>query len=132
MNAKQVRLLRWLALAVIAGVAGWALYRLGVILVSVASIGSASFLRLLLAAYASLVAGYLFSAVLTPIAPGRRYTAAVGLVFVVVVVAATLMLQENDAGPIPSVLLGLSLVVGSFGYALRVRGFSEAVSTRDS
>ncbi len=132
MKAKQVRLLRWMAFLAVSGLAGWALYHLGDLLVSVASAGSVSFLRLLLAAYAALASGYLFSAVLTPIAPGRRYTSAVGLVFVVVVVAAALMLQEKDAGPIPSVLLGLSLVVGAFGYALRVRGFSEAVSMRDS
>ena len=128
MREKQARLLRWLVFLVATGVAAWLLFRLGDVLVSVASVGSAGFLRLLLTAYACLVVGYFFSAILTPIAPGRRYTVAVGLVFVVVVVAAALMLQDNEvAGPIPAVLLGISLVVGAFGYALRVRGFTETM-----
>jgi cell division protein FtsX len=50
-----------------------------------------------------------------------------------VVIAAALMLADTpEAGPIPAVLLGISLVIGAFGYALRVRGFSETVSGRES
>ncbi len=132
MKAKQTRILRWLLLALVTAVGGWLAYLLGGLLVNVAAGGSAGFLRLLLGAYAALVVGYFFGAVLTPIAPGRRYTVAVALVFVTVIVAAALMLRDSSsAGPIPPVLLGTSLVVGAFGYAIRVRGFSEAVSGRE-
>ena len=132
MKRKQMRILRWLFLFLATAVAGWLAFLLGGLLVTLAAGGSPGFLRLLLAAYAALAAGYAFGAVLAPIAPGRHYIVAVGLVFVTVIVAVSLMLQDNaNTGPIPAVLLGTSLVVGAFGYALRVRGFSEAVSGRE-
>lgn len=132
MKAKPAQLLRWFFLVLLTAVGGWLAYRLGGILVTLASNGSLGFLRLLVAAYAALVSGYLFSALITSVAPGRRYTVAVALVFVTVIVAAALMLDDrSEVGPIPSVLLGLSLVVGAFGHALRVRGFSETVSGRE-
>lgn len=132
MKAKQTRYLRWLLLLLVTAVAAWLAYGLCGLLVGLASGGSAGFVRMLLAAYAALVTGYAFGAILTPIAPGRRYTVAVGMVFVTVVIAAALMLRDSAvAGPIPAVLLGTSMVVGAFGYALRVRGFSEAVAGRE-
>ncbi len=132
MNAKRARLLRWLVLVLLTAVGGWIVYLLGGVLVALAAGGSAGLIRMLVGAYAALAAGFLFCALLTRLAPGRRYTVAVGLVFVTVVVAAALMLDDkSESGPIPAVLLGISLVVGAFGYALRVRGFSEAVSGRE-
>ena len=84
-------------------------------------------------AYAALAAGFLFCALLTRLAPRRRYIVAVSLVFVTVVIAAALMLADRaQSEPIPAVLLGISLVIGAFGYALRVRGFSETVSGREA
>jgi len=131
-NAKRARLLRWLVLVLLTAVGGWIVYLLGGVLVALAAGGSAGLIRMLVGAYAALAAGFLFCALLTRLAPGRRYTVAVGLVFVTVVVAAALMLDDkSESGPIPAVLLGISLVVGAFGYALRVRGFSEAVSGRE-
>ncbi|MCK5446877.1 MAG: hypothetical protein KAJ43_01985, partial [Gemmatimonadetes bacterium] len=131
-NAKRARLLRWLVLVLLTAVGGWIVYLLGGVLVALAAGGSAGLIRMLVGAYAALAAGFLFCALLTRLAPGRRYTVAVGLVFVTVVVAAALMLDDkSEAGPIPAVLLGISLVVGAFGYALRVRGFSETVSGRE-
>lgn len=132
MKAKQTGFLRWLLLVLGTVVAGWLVYQLGGLLVNLAAGGSGGLLRMLLGAYAALAAGYLFAAVLTPIAPGRSYVVAVSLVFVTVVIAAAMMLRHSaNAGPIPPVLLGTSLVVGTFGYALRVRGFSEAVLGRE-
>lgn len=133
MDPKRVRLLRWLLLAVASAAGGWIVFQISGLLVTMAAGGSAGLLRILLGAYAALAAGFLFCALLTRIAPGRRYTVAVGLVFVTVIVAAALMLDDGtDAGPIPAVLLGISLVVGAFGYALRVRGFSETISGREN
>ena len=102
------------------------------LVVDLAGGGSAGLVRLLVGAYAALAVGFLFCALLTRLAPKRRYMVAVGLVFVTVVIAAALMLDDRpEAGPIPAVLLGISLVIGAFGYALRVRGFSETVSGRE-
>ena len=133
MKAKRGGLLPWLVLVLITLVGGWVVYQICGLLVDLAAGGSAGLLRLLVGAYAALENGFLFCALLTRLAPKRRYTVAVGLVFVTVVIAAALMLAETpEAGPIPAVLLGISLVIGAFGYALRVRGFSETVSGRDS
>lgn len=133
MKAKRGGLLPWLVLVLMTLVGGWIVYQICGLLVDLAAGGSAGLLRLLVGAYAALAAGFLFCALLTRLAPKRRYTVAVGLVFVTVVIAAALMLAETpEAGPIPAVLLGISLVIGAFGYALRVRGFSETVSGRDS
>lgn len=133
MKAKRTGILRWLLLVLVTVVGGWFAFRLGGLLVLLAAGGSPALLRLLLGAYAALASGYVFAAVVTQIAPGRRYAVAVALVFVTVTVAAALMLEDNsEGGPIPAVLLGISLVVGAFGYALRVRGFSETVSGREA
>jgi len=133
MKAKQTRRLRWFLLVLATVIGGWLALRFGGLLVVLAAGGSPGFLRLLLGAYAALVSGYVFAAVVTRIAPGRRYTVAVGLVFVTIIVAAALMLEDNpEGGAIPTVLLGTSLVVGAFGNALRVRGFSETVVGREA
>jgi hypothetical protein len=124
--------LRWAILAILTGVGGWIMHQLGELLVELVAGGSPGVLRTLLAAYAALASGFLFSALLTRLAPARRYMVAVGMVFVMVLVAATLMLGHRpQTGPLPTVVLGISLVVGAFGYALRVRGFSETVSGRE-
>lgn len=133
MSARRTRALRWLLLMVAVVVGGWVAYALGGVLVGLAVGGSAGLLRLLVAAYLSLASGFLIAGVLTRLAPSRRYVVAVALVFVMVCVAGALMIHHADeSGPVPVVLLGTSLVVGAFGYALRVRGFSEAVSGRES
>lgn len=132
MKAERPGLQRWLVLALGTVAGGWVSYALGGVLVGVALGGSAGFLRLLLAAYAALAAGFLITALVTRLAPGRRYVVAVALVFVMVVVAAALMLRySSEAGPLPAVLLGTALVVGAFGSAIRVRGFSESISGRE-
>ena len=132
MEAKQKRLVRWAVLLPVTFAGAWLAYRIGGLLLDSVLSGSLGIVRLLIAAYAALAAGYLFSAGTTRLAPGRRYTVAVGLVFVTLAVAAALMLRESDAAsPLPAVFLGTSLVVGAFGYALRVRGFTEAISARD-
>ncbi len=132
-KAKRARRLRWLLLTFLTAIGGWVVYQLVGFLVVLASGGSAGLLRMLFGAYAALAAGFLFCALLTRVAPARRYTVAVGLVFVTVAVAAALMVDDgSEAGSVPAVLLGISLVVGAFGYALRVRGFSETVSGSDT
>lgn len=122
----------WILLVVVTAVSGWLMYYVGGWLVRVAAGGRPALLWLLMGAYASLAAGFLFTALLARLAPARRYVVAVTLVFVMVAVAGALIFElSTETGPVPAALLGISMVVGAFGYALRVRGFSEAVSGRD-
>ena len=125
--------MRW-ALFILAAAAGsWLGYILGGLVLDSLLAGSLGLVRLLIASYAALAAGYLFSALVSRMAPGRRYPVAVALVFVTVLVAAALMLRDSAAdGPLPAVFLGTSLVVGAFGYALRTRGFTEAITGREA
>jgi hypothetical protein len=128
----KIRRLRWIAFLFATAIGGGLAYLLGGFLVVLAQGESLSLLRLLVSAYGALAAGYAFSAGVSRVAPGRRYAVSVTLVFVTVIVAAVLMLgRPSDQSPIAAVLLGTSLVVGAFGHALRVRGFSEAVSDRE-
>jgi multisubunit Na+/H+ antiporter MnhB subunit len=128
-KGKQARLLRWAILVIVTGAGGWLAYLLGLFLLDVSQGQPLGFVRLLIAAYVALAAGYMFSSVVNRVAPGKRYTVAVGLVFVMLGVAAALMLRkESPGGALPAVLLGTSLVVGAIGYALRVRGFTETAT----
>jgi len=132
LKEERTRLRSWPLLAVLTALGGGLVYAFGGFLVEITGHRSPGFVRMLLAGYAALATGFLFSALVTRVAPRRRYTVAVGLVFVMVLVAAALMLRHHpQAGPLPAALLGTSLVVGAFGYALRVRGFSESVSGRE-
>lgn len=122
----------WILLVVVTAFSGWAMYHIGGWLVRLAAGGRPAFLWLLAGAYAALAMGFLFSLLLTRLAPARRYVVAVGLVFVMVGVAGGLIFDFSpETGPVPASLLGTSLVVGAFGYALRVRGFSETFSGRE-
>ena len=82
MKAKRGGLLPWLVLVLMTVIGGWFVYQLCGLLVDLAAGGSGGLVRLLVGAYAALAAGFLFCALLTRLAPRRRYTVAVGLVFV--------------------------------------------------
>jgi hypothetical protein len=113
-------------------VAGTATYFLMGWLVRLAAGGEPALIWLLAGAYAALGTGFLVTALLARLAPKGRYLVAVALVFVMVGIAGALIFGlSGETGPIPASLLGTSLVVGAFGYALRVRGFSEAISGRE-
>lgn len=132
MQGKQTRLLRWATFGIVAAVGGWLTYLIGGVVLDSYFAGSLGILIVLAGLYSALAVGYLFAAFVSRVAPGRRYQVAVSLVFIMVAVAAALMLRNRSSvEPLPGVLLGLSLVVGSVGYALRVRGFTEAVTGRE-
>lgn len=128
MRRENVSLLRWLAVPVAAGSGAWLASFLSEVLLHLVQRDGFFLARLLVAGYVSLAAGFMFNWTVTHIAPKGRYFVAVALVFVMVVVAGVLMRnQAPDGDPLPAVLLGTSLVVGAFGYAVRVRGFTEPV-----
>lgn len=131
--AKRTRPSSWIPLGVMTGLASVGTYYLTAWLVRLAAGGEPAVVWLLGGAYSALAAGFLVTALLTRLAPSRRYVVAVTLVFVMVGIAGALIFAlSHEAGPVSASLLGISLVVGAFGYALRVRGFSEAVSGRES
>jgi hypothetical protein len=130
---KQSKPVRWGMLVVAAAGGAGLTYFLGAVLLDSLLSPSPGVIPLLIAAYAALAAGYVFAASATRLAPARRYSVAVALVFVTVGVAVALMRRDSlAAGPLPAVLMGASLVVGAFGYALRVRGFTEAITGREA
>lgn len=119
-------------LVAVAAAGGWVLYRTGGLVLDSVLAGSLGLVRVLLSAYVALAAGFLFAAFATRLAPARRYWVAVGVVFLTAGVAVALMLRDSPTeGPLPAVLIGTSLVLGSFGYALRRRGFTEAITGRE-
>ncbi len=80
----------------------------------------------LVMAYAYLAAGFVFAGTATKLAPDRRTTVALSMIGVALGVALLLVLR-GDHGFAASVIFGLSLLAGAIGYALRLRGFSEAL-----
>ena len=79
----------------------------------------------LVMAYAYLAAGFVFAGTATKLAPGRRTTVALSMIGIALGGALILVLR-GDHGFAASVIFGLSLLAGAIGYALRLRGFSEA------
>lgn len=130
MERERTRQVRWIASLIAMLIGGGVAYWLGSLLLELPQGDHPSFVRLLISAYGALVAGYVFTAGVARLAPGRRYPVSVALVFATVLVAAGLMLgRPSDQAPLSSVLLGVCFVLGAFGHALKVRGFSESVSS---
>lgn len=80
----------------------------------------------LVMAYAYMAAGFVFAGTATKLAPERRSTVALSMIGIALGGALILVLR-GDYGFAASVIFGLSLLAGAIGYALRLRGFSEAV-----
>jgi hypothetical protein len=79
----------------------------------------------LVTAYAYLAAGFVFAGTATKLAPARRAIVALSMIGIALGGALVLVLR-GDHGFAASVIFGLSLLAGAIGYALRLRGFSEA------
>jgi hypothetical protein len=110
----------------LASTGGWLAYVLAGRLVDVLGGGSDDWRLVLLVTYGFILFGYVFAALVTRIAPTRRYTVAVSLVFVTLLVAAALALEGGE-GSLAAAVFGVGLVIGSVGFALRLRGFTERV-----
>lgn len=82
----------------------------------------------LVMAYAYLAAGFVFAGTATKLAPARRTTVALSMIGIALGGALVLVFR-GDHGFAASVIFGLSLLAGAIGYALRLRGFSEALVT---
>lgn len=81
---------------------------------------------LLVMAYAHIAAGFVFAGTVTKIAPDRRTKVALAMIGVALG-AALLLLFRGDYGFGANLVFALSLLAGAIGYALRLRGFSEAL-----
>jgi drug/metabolite transporter (DMT)-like permease len=126
-----MQLLRWLTVFAVAAGGGWLAYSLAELALGRVSSGSADWRLLLLLGYGFLILGYVFAALGTSLAPSGRYSVAVSLVFVTVLVAALLVLG-NDASFFPATLLAIALVAGAVGHAMRLRGFTERISVSEA
>ena len=81
---------------------------------------------LLVIAYAYMAAGFVFAGTATKLSTELRSTVALSMIGIALGGALILVLR-GDYGFAASVVFGLSLLAGAIGYALRLRGFSEAV-----
>lgn len=80
----------------------------------------------LVMAYAYLAAGFVFAGTATKLAPARRTIVALSMIGIALGGALVLVVR-GDHGFAASAIFGLSLLAGAIGYALRLRGFSEAL-----
>ncbi len=123
---RPLKAVRWGLVLGLASTGGWLAYVLAGRLVDVLGGGSDDWRLVLLVTYGFILFGYVFAALVTRIAPTRRYTVAVSLVFVTLLVAAALALEGGE-GSLAAAVFGVGLVIGSVGFALRLRGFTERV-----
>lgn len=120
-----VKAVRWVAALPVALLAGSAVWFLASAALDAFGVTSPDWRFFLVMAYAYLAAGFVFAGTATKLAPGRRTTVALSMIGIALGGALILVLR-GDHGFAASVIFGLSLLAGAIGYALRLRGFSEA------
>lgn len=118
---------RWLLSLLVAVSGVWLFHGLALWIIRRLAGLPGAWLLTLLAAYGFLVLGFGFGEIVTRIAPGRRYLVAVLLVFGTIIVAARLAL-DGTTQALSATGLGVALVGGAVGHALRRRGFTERFS----
>lgn len=129
--------LRALAAVIIAPVVAWSVHTIllesqDIVLALVALPGITAQLMepdwrfLLISIYGHLLVGFVLAGV------AAKFTPALNQVFVRLTILgsiaiALLMTATNDYGMLLNATLGLALVVGTVGYSMRMRGFSERI-----
>lgn len=129
--------LRALAAVIIAPVVAWSVHSMflesqDIVLASVALPGLTAQLMepdwrfLLISIYGHLFVGFVLAGV------AAKFTPALNQVFVRLTILgsiaiALMMTATNDYGMLLNATLGLALVVGTVGYSMRMRGFSERI-----
>ena len=121
-----VKAVRWVAALPVALLAGSAVWLLASAALDAFGVGFPDWRFFLVMAYAYLAAGFVFAGTATKLAPGRRTTVALSMIGIALGGALILVLR-GDHGFAASAIFGLSLLAGAIGYALRLRGFSEAL-----
>lgn len=120
-----VKAVRWAIALPVALLTGSAVWFLASATLDVFGVEFPDWRFFLVMAYAYLAAGFVFAGTATKLAPGRRTTVALSMIGIALGGALILVLR-GDHGFAASVIFGLSLLAGAIGYALRLRGFSEA------
>ncbi len=120
-----VKAVRWAIALPVALLTGSAVWFLASAALDVFGVEFPDWRFFLVMAYAYLAAGFVFAGTATKLAPGRRTTVALSMIGIALGGALILVLR-GDHGFAASVIFGLSLLAGAIGYALRLRGFSEA------
>ncbi len=129
--------LRALAAMIIAPVVAWSVHAMflesqDIVLASVALPGLTAQLMepdwrfLLISIYGHMLVGFVLAGV------AAKFTPALNQVFVRLTILGSIgiglmMTATHDYGLLMNVTLGLALVVGTVGYSMRMRGFSERV-----
>lgn len=129
--------LRALAAMIIAPVVAWSVHAMflesqDIVLASVALPGLTAQLMepdwrfLLISIYGHILVGFVLAGV------AAKFTPALNQVFVRLTILGSIgiglmMTATHDYGLLMNVTLGLALVVGTVGYSMRMRGFSERV-----
>ena len=119
---RTTRILRWLLLLPAAAAAGWVIYVAAGQLIQILDLAPPHWAWILIKLYAYLFIGFLFTAVGTKMAPNHKNGVTYGLLFVCVAVGAWVMFTCPD-GVAVGITLGLAIVAGGSGYAIRIRGF---------
>jgi hypothetical protein len=86
-----------------------------------------NWLFFLVMAYAWMAAGFVFAGTTTKLAPASR-TRVAQLMIGVAFAGALILVLRGEYGIAAGVVFGLSLLAGAVGYALRLRGFTEAIN----
>lgn len=121
-----VKAVRWVAALPVALLAGSAVWLLASAALDAFGVEFPDWRFFLVMAYAYMAAGFVFAGIATKLAPGRRTTVALSMIGIALGGALILVLR-GDHGFAANVIFGLSLLAGAIGYALRLRGFSEAL-----
>jgi hypothetical protein len=121
-----VKAVRWLLALPVAFLAATAIWFLASAGLDAFGVEFPDWRFFLVMAYAYLAAGFVFAGTATKLAPARRTTVALSMIGIALGGALILILR-GDHGFAASVIFGLSLLAGAIGYALRLRGFSDAL-----
>ena len=122
-----VKVVRWIVALPAAFIAASAVWFVASAALDAFGVGFPDWRFFLVMVYAYLAAGFVFAGTATKLVPERRTTVAMSMIGIALGGALILILR-GDHGFAASVIFGLSLLAGAVGYALRLRGFSEALS----
>jgi len=122
-----VKAIRWIVALPAAFIAASAVWFVASAALDAFGVGFPDWRFFLVMVYAYLAAGFVFAGTATKLVPERRTTVAMSMIGIALGGALILILR-GDHGFAASVIFGLSLLAGAVGYALRLRGFSEALT----
>lgn len=123
---KLFTVLRATAAVMIAPIIAWYLHVVIGDLLALLELRAADWRFLLTSFYGYLLLGFIFAGVAAKLAPSRSRRF-VRLTILASIVTGVILALASDYGVVGEVTIALAVVVGTMGYGLRLRGFSEAL-----